>query len=154
MLFNWGDALLASVCLGNSGVCVWQHPPGKCSYMHSMVSWHCFASIPTLPMALGLTQVQCIDLRDWKVKNGNQEFRIVAGFARNNSQMISKLFHTTGCSSLETQKEDIDLERITLWGEEWVFIGLVTFFLLILTEKNLSTITRKQVGQNLFMADI
>lgn len=88
------------------------------------------------------------------MKNGNQEFRIVAGFARNNSQMISKLFHTTGCSSLEPQKEDIDLERITLWGEEWVFIGLVTFFLLILTEKNLSAITRKQVGQNLLMADI
>lgn len=46
------------------------------------------------------------------------------------------------------------MERTMLWGEEQVFIGLLTFFLWIITEKNLSPITRKQVGKNIFMAEI
>lgn len=41
------------------------------------------------PMVFGLTQAQCIDLRGWKLQNGNQEFGIVAAFARNCKKKFS-----------------------------------------------------------------
>jgi len=41
-----------------------------------------------------------------------------------------------------------------LWGEEQIFIDLVGFCLCVITEKNLSLITSKQMGGTLSVTEI
>lgn len=81
-----GRLSLANVCLGSSGVSsssgMWQQPPGNALTCTASCPGTALQAFQHLPMAFSLTLAQCIDLGDWRLQNGNQEFGIVAAFAR------------------------------------------------------------------------